>query len=349
MYAGASSEYAFWRRSKLAVAEEIRTEYNNGKRNFIFQCLSEGMMIDNILLIDDTLDVILDILPNIAIFYATGDHVAEESYQYICNKYSRLNRIHMLAGAGFERGCKTFLDFTEPYTTGLKQKKFLCFNKVSRQHRINLFQKLLKLDVVNDAYYSFSIDADSLSVLKNDDRGTFDEILKIENKLPLTLNMTKERHNPVDVRVDDLSYFDTSYFSVVTETLFYNLDTRKTDNLYMHVIDTYPGVFFSEKIYKCLALNHPFILVSTYGCLKELKKRGYKTFAPYIDEAYDDIKDDDARLNAITNEINRLCKFSDQEMIQFTHHVKEIVEYNSAHFNKTVDFRITKNVSTLLK
>jgi len=203
--------------------------------------------------------------------------------------------------------------------------------------------------LVDTAYYSFNIEPDNLNVLKNDSRGTFDEIIKIENKLPLTLNMTLERNNPVDVRLDDLLYFDNSYFSVVTETLFYNLDNRKPNEVYMNVIDTYPGVFFSEKIYKCLALKHPFVLVSTYGSLSELRKRGYKTFSPYIDESYDDIKDDDSRLTMITNEINRLCKLSPEEWIQFTSSIKEIVDHNFIHFSNTADFRITKNVVSMLK
>jgi uncharacterized protein YPO0396 len=117
----------------------------------------------------------------------------------------------------------------------------------------------------------------------------------------------------------------------------------------MHVVDTFPGVFFSEKIYKCLALNHPFVLVSTCGSLRELKKRGYKTFAPYINESYDDIVDDDERLDAIVSEINRLCSMTEQELVQFTHDIKEIVEHNSTHFNQTTDFRITESVVDLLK
>ena len=55
IYAGANSDYAFFRRSKFGVESEIREEYNKGKRNFVFQCLAEGMMVDNILLIDDVM------------------------------------------------------------------------------------------------------------------------------------------------------------------------------------------------------------------------------------------------------------------------------------------------------
>jgi len=349
IYAGANSDYAFFRRSKFGIEAEIREEYSKGKRNFMFQCLAEGMMVDNILLIDDVMDLLSDILSNIAVFYVTSDHCGDQSYINICNKHSRLNRINILAGAGFEFGSKHFLSFDREYVPGHKFKKFLCFNKVTRQHRINLFQKLVKLNLIDEAYYSFSITPSELDILKSDSRGTFDEIINVEEKLPLVLNMTTERHNPVDVRVDDLVYFDSSYFSVVTETLFYNLDNRKLDNLYMHVVDTFPGVFFSEKIYKCLALRHPFVLLSTPGSLKELRKRGYKTFSPYIDESYDDITDDDTRLNTIVNEINRLCKLSLEELIQITYNIKEIVDHNFVHFSNTTDFRITKNVVSMLK
>jgi hypothetical protein len=349
IYAGANSDYAFFRRSKFGVEAEIREEYNKGKQNFIFQCLAEGMMVDNILLIDDVLELLKDILPNISVFYATGDHIANQSYKNICKKYSRPERINILAGAGFEFGSDSFLSFDKDYVPGPRLKKFLCFNKVTRQHRINLLEKLLKLNLVDASYYSFSIEPEDLNILKTHNNEAFNEILKIENKLPLTLNMTLERNNPVDVRSDDLIYFDNSYFSVVTETLFYNLDNRKLDALYMNVVETYPGVFFSEKIYKCLALRHPFVLVSTPGSLKELRKRGYKTFSPYIDEAYDDIMDDDERLNTITNEINRICNLSTEELIQFTHNIKEIVDHNFVHFSNTTDFRITKNVVSMLK
>jgi hypothetical protein len=51
----------------------------------------------------------------------------------------------------------------------------------------------------------------------------------------------------------------------------------------------------------------------------------------------------------ITNEINRLCKLSPEDWIQFTSSIKEIVDHNFIHFSNTTDFRITKNVVSMLK
>jgi hypothetical protein len=68
-----------------------------------------------------------------------------------------------------------------------------------------------------------------------------------------------------------------------------------------------------------------------------------------IDESYDDIADDDERLNTIVNEINRICNLTTEELIKFTHDIKEIVDHNYIHFSNTTDFRITKNVVSMLK
>ena len=75
------------------------------------ETIKEGMMVDNILLIDDVMDSLSDILSNIAVFYVTSDHCGDQSYINICNKHYRLNRINILAGAGFEFGSKSFLSF----------------------------------------------------------------------------------------------------------------------------------------------------------------------------------------------------------------------------------------------
>ena len=33
--------------------------------------------------------------------------------------------------------------------------------------------------------------------------------------------------------------------------------------------------------------NHPFIVYGNVGTLKELKRMGFRTFSPFIDESYD--------------------------------------------------------------
>ena len=74
--------------------------------------------------------------------------------------------------------------------------------------------------------------------------------------------------------------------------------------------------------------KHPFILVSTAHSLTYLKKLGYKSFSPYINEHYDTIEDDEERMNAVWAEVERLCAFTDAEWLEWQKGIVDIVNYN---------------------
>lgn len=329
------------------VAEEIRFEYNKGKRNFIFQCLDEGLSIGVLDVLHGTLNFIEDLLPFISVIYATGAFDGDLMYHKYCVRNNIPVRLNVICGSNFENNCKGFLDHVIDYVPGKKEKKFLCFNKEARQHRITLFEKLLELDLVKDAFYSFVLKDDILNSILTMENQCYQNILGNLNKLPLVLNRTIERDNPVDIRKDDLKYFNNSYFSVIPETLYYGMD-KNSGQHYIYISEIF-GNFPSEKIYKALALKHPFILVTTPGFLKNMRSRGYKTFSPFIDESYDDIEDDNERLNRIVQEIYRMCNLTEEQLIEFTYNVQSIVEHNHSHYMSNTDFAITKNVISLLK
>jgi hypothetical protein len=72
--------------------------------------------------------------------------------------------------------------------------------------------------------------------------------------------------------------------------------------------------FFTEKVFKPLANFQPVIFLSFPRALEELKKLGFKTFHPYIDESYDLEEDTATRMNMIAAEIKRLCLMSKEEI-----------------------------------
>jgi hypothetical protein len=82
--------------------------------------------------------------------------------------------------------------------------------------------------------------------------------------------------------------------------------------------------------------KHPFILVSRPHTLSMMRNIGYKTFHPLINEDYDSEEDDCKRMLMIVNEIDRLCKLSDDELRVFLTEAKQITEYNyNVLFSKT--------------
>ena len=61
----------------------------------------------------------------------------------------------------------------------------------------------------------------------------------------------------------------------------------------------YPICFTSEKLLNGLLLGRPFVLIGPPNTLKHLREAGFKTFAPEINESYDEMHDPNTRLEAI--------------------------------------------------
>jgi hypothetical protein len=238
------------------------------------------------------------------------------------------------------------------YNIKKKNKKFLCFNRVTRDHRVALVSLLLHEDLIKDSYYSFfdnithggGVRLDyifyELSRVLSEDVYKTIESTFYENRyrFPLELNI-KGTNNKNYLDNSDLIYFDDSYFSLVTETYFFQ---RYRQN----IIDE-ESVFFSEKIFKPILMKHPFLLVSVNSSLEYLRKIGYKTFHPFIDETYDTIENPEQRLLAITREVKRLSLFTDEQWIEWQENVKPIVEhnYNVISSRRRSDYAVVRSIA----
>lgn len=334
IYAGANSNYSFKTRSIDSTIMEITDAYDSGIRNFFFECLSEGVMIQDMDKIKSITDSVMH-LPNIQLFYLSGDYCAEMSVK-MHFKDAPVN-FQIIGVSHYDHCAKAHPPYDKPYNIGHRDKRFLCFNNVPRQHRIDLLNQIVNHDLLDKAYYSFDCGKTELHIMVNEQN--LIGIAKIEHRIPLVLNKTTERSNPVNIIEDDFKYFENSYFSLVTETMFYNpYNAYVLNGKALHVPSTYPGKFISEKTFKCIRMKHPFVMVGGPGYLSFLKSRGYKTFSPFIDETYDDIEDDRLRMQKIVNEVVRLCNLPDSELIEFTKFSKDIVEHNYQLLENISDF-----------
>lgn len=92
--------------------------------------------------------------------------------------------------------------------------------------------------------------------------------------------------------------------------------------------DPHSNIFFSEKTTKNFWLGKPFLLYSGPGSLATLRKKGYATFEPYINEYYDKIENDHDRLEMIKCEIDRLAAMSIDELRAMHVKLRDVFEYN---------------------
>lgn len=88
----------------------------------------------------------------------------------------------------------------------------------------------------------------------------------------------------------------------------------------------------TEKTFKAIALEMPFILVAPAGSLEYMRRYGFKTFNSVFDESYDDEVDDFGRLIKVVDLLQQLDSLSVRERKQIHHACLPIVEHNYNHF-----------------
>lgn len=209
-----------------------------------------------------------------------------------------------------------------------------------KMHRMYITTETINRNLLDKAYFSnyFTFEKDGFNLgatheyLPTKYNSVIETLTKHKDLFPIDLGLTVESDdNQIADRIhgldkQDIEHFNNSYFGVVTETKYFHDDLSfKTRLLGDLSLDCY---FFTEKTYKFINSKHPFILVGITGSLEILKKMGYKTFHPYIDESYDQIVNDEERLDAIMNEIERLCNLSDSDMIEWQNNIVPILDYN---------------------
>lgn len=236
------------------------------------------------------------------------------------------------------------------YNIGLRSKQFLCLNKVERYHRIRFVVWLLKNNLIDKGLVSFYgrkfdntwIDeyTNWMNLYDSEPKWILETLHQHKDLFPLVLNAGTHRENPIELTDDDQELYNQTYYSIVPETMFF-CQKHRFNNLHTFA-DSH---FISEKTYKTFAIKHPFILMGWPKTMEHVRSLGYKTFHPFIDESYDSETDDIKRFDLITKEIERLNNFTDDEWLEFTKNVKDIVDHNYQIVMNKKDFAITKNIT----
>jgi hypothetical protein len=311
-----------------------------------FDNIFEGNLLPLLRIVYKLIDL-LNIKPK-QIYCFTSALNVTEMHDYFCKIHNLSKKdINLYGVVGWEFNNKVrcqqngVLSKSKDYEVKIKNKSYICWNRVLRWHRYLLVGLLSHEDLLDRGYVSLFLNGShdlkqtQQSTINNYDcflhdckkvfnrPDIFSDITKqyeiLKDRLPLTVNIEVQFNKNV-LEIDDLKYFQDSYFSLVTETYFFTKNQWGTEDE--------NSIFFTEKIFKPIIAKHPFIIVSRQNSLQWLKKLGYKTFHPFIDETYDSIENDSDRLLAIVEEVKRLCKQSDNQWLEWQNNIKDIVNYN---------------------
>jgi hypothetical protein len=88
----------------------------------------------------------------------------------------------------------------------------------------------------------------------------------------------------------------------------------------------------TEKTFKAIALEMPFVLVAPAGSLAYMREYGFKTFADVFDESYDLETNDILRIEKVVALLNELDNLSEKERLEIHQKCLPIVEHNYNHF-----------------
>ena len=293
------------------------------------------------LLLDNSFEAFTDIIEPLYQKYVIELHIPEENIILlsenadIAAEVQRVSTLLQLKSIKckwirrFERGVSYRMRYLMPSRTlqyKIYSKKFLNFNRRWRLHRPTFVAFLKVRKLLHMGYVSLgACDGaswnsvwDSMLESHRSDPVLLRELElheeEIKNLQPMYLDTNDLNTNQAVVSNSSFYLYEDTYFSIISETNYY----------------TGTGRFLSEKIFKPVALKHPFLLISRPFTLQLLKEVGYRTFSPYINEEYDNETDDIKRMQMILDETDRLSYLTEQELRDFLNGVREICEFNYA-------------------
>ena len=269
-------------------------------------------------------------LPQKNIFYIDGNLTFDEinldtqinyfSYEYTALDWDRYAKMHPTLT--YHRNTISKQNFNKLFDNKkiLRKKYFMSQNRLPKNHRFELGLFLYRNNFLKDGFFSFPKIEDfnqfgykfdtSITELKP-------YVSKFIKSLPYKIDGVNFTQKKWSYEKFDVEYYLQSYFSIICENQFTDYDDQ---------------LQFSEKVWKPITNFHPFILLGDRHQIKQLKKWGFKTFEPFIDESYDEIQDTEQRFKKASNQIKKLCKMSRSELHEWYWSIEKTLRHNYYHF-----------------
>lgn len=264
-------------------------------------------------------------IPLSQVIYLTNSINCKQVYDTFCNTHNITDKINCeYIGTWVNKlvpECK-HESLQKPYSVGHKHKTFLKFNRRYREQRFIFLLEIFKRGILDDFHISFTKEEpemhttflDYATRLRNNINMnlTDDELVKLNDRLPLVLDTNDLRVFPVEKSLDDtLKFYDESLIHIIAETNFFS-------NI-MHL---------TEKSLKPIMYKQPFIVAGPRFSLEYMRRLGFKTFSDIWDESYDSVEDNMDRMYRVIDLVENISKKTIEEKIDISNKVKDIVEYN---------------------
>lgn len=332
VYAGAEHGVSIAHLCTCDLVEYVQMLRKTGAKKFLCYNLMETVQLDSILRVQLLADAMNEI-DNTDFIYVTSAYGIEDKWKEFCADNEIIKPVSIMSGNWYDQTwVDEVVEVPDFDPLHIPSKTFLCFNNIPRWHRTKLVTELVNEDLLKDGLVSLRnnnpIHWDELGLDKTRPEAT--EWLK--NNIPLSIDDTNARNTHIAFPDNtDIALHKDTQFSIVTETIYQSDNKLPLDNTTDFVRG---GIFFTEKTYKPIWFKQAFIVCAVPGFLDYMRKLGWQTFHPFIDEGYDYEKDDNKRLEMIINEVKRLNTYSKEEWFRWRQQVQPIIEHNAQRIRR---------------
>jgi len=334
------------------ISEKIKIKKDKKNLYFLIEYLWEGEFFPQYFY---TLyfELTLHKIPKQNVIFLTNTKNIKKLHDNFVNKNNIKEKIIVVHGNAcmngkyqdYKNNTSTFVkeSFLENITK--RESKALILNIRLRAHRVCLLTLLAGSNLLSQTKTSFDLD---LNLYKD-----WDDMIEywMQVRKPFSdwkyLKKFKKGFKPlsdiykISLDFSDLdsviglgyetrSLYETTYFSLVTETLFFE-----------------ESEFVSEKTFKPISQLHPFVILGSPNSLKYLHEYGFKTFSDFWDESYDTELDDTKRFIKVWELTESLINKSHDEWVTLLEKMKDILIYNRNLFidlNKNISVPIQSNL-----
>ena len=213
-----------------------------------------------------------------------------------------------------------------------RPKHFYCVSSSPRCHRLDLINFLTDNDLLkcgNATFFSNAhgeMENEEFQVLGGRD-------LKFDSEYYWEGRDKTGDESYLPTYAINITQCFNSYFHLLTGSIFEIDENSK-----------FPYIFFNEKIWKAMITLQPFIFIGQPNTLSMVKRFGFKTFHPFIDESYDGELNNEKRKLLIYDEIKRLCSMSIEDMDKWfwdmedilIHNYNRLTEYGYEHYDEFI-------------
>ena len=230
-------------------------------------------------------------------------------------------------------------DYAKQVNTSIRSKKFTCLARMDKPFRKLFASSIWYHGLVDEGYFSYN----GMRYQKEFDEKLDDPVYgwnkhwqnteelfdNFNLHVPFTAdNLDDAGHN--NHKLIDSRFYQDSYWNFVLETHF-----------------SKNNVFLTEKTFKPILNLQPFTIVGAPGSLKLLRELGYETFDYWIDEQYDKIKNDEARMFECFAVAYELSKKSHDEHVTMMKEMIPVLAHNQQVLLSNKQDRLKKLINKI--